>query len=66
MKHVLFIACLGLAGCTGTILGLTPGQRFGLYGTALAAAGHPELAGPVVIIGSGLDKQARKVSPSGK
>jgi len=55
MKHCLYIiavftlaiAALHLNACTGSVAGLTPQQRDGLYGMSAALSGHPE-AVPVI------------------
>lgn len=43
----LAIAALHLSACTGSVAGLTPQQRDGLYGMSAALSGHPE-AVPVI------------------
>ncbi len=57
---------LMMTGCAGDIAGLSRGQRLQLYGMVLDAAGHPELGGPVGLIGRGLERAAGRGDGLGK
>jgi hypothetical protein len=69
MKTILAATLVLLTSCTQDILGLSRGDRLGIYGWALTTTGNPEFGAPVSALGrhlKTLDKQPRNVNPSGK
>lgn len=60
MKCALLLSTCLLTSCLGqNILGLTPDQRFAIYGGVATATGHPEIGVPLSAMSAGLRTAAK-------